>query len=145
MRRLEDEVSELSKKLRDISIRADSLLRTVEKGIVDQPKARDAVFKAEAMLAERRKRDRVFDGLELFGEPAWDMLLDLFVAQARVQRVSITSASIASAVAPTTALRYLRRLQEQGLLDEYADPFDKRRRYVRLSDTGLDLINRALD
>ena len=40
---------------------------------------------------------------ELFGDPAWDMLLDLTAARAEHTRVSVTSLCIASAVPPTGA------------------------------------------
>src|SRR6478752_9623819 len=45
---------------------------------------------AESEYKSRRQRAKFIDA-DLLGEPAWDMLLDLFVQNARRQRVSVTS------------------------------------------------------
>ena len=73
----------------------------------------------------------------LFADPAWDMLLDLYLADILSQRVSITSLCSASKVPPTTALRWMGTLQGEGLIERAADPYDHRRYYVSLSESGL--------
>src|SRR5690606_24209072 len=65
-------------------------------------------------LRVRRLRDEFLPG-DLFADPAWDMLLDLFAARLEQERVSVSSLCIASAVPPTTALRWIRTLTEKGL------------------------------
>ena len=55
-------------------------------------------------IKSRRMRNEVF-GDNLFGEPAWDMLLDLYASHLEQKRVSVSSLQIASAVPGTTALR----------------------------------------
>src|SRR5690606_9764038 len=67
------------------------------------------------LLRARRLRDEFLPG-DLFADPAWDMLLDLFAARLEQERVSVSSLCIASAVPPTTALRWIRTLTEKGLL-----------------------------
>jgi len=57
---------------------------------------------AKQTYAERRKRDSVLGSAHLLGEPAWDILLDLYIAQAQAHEVSVSSACIGSAVPPTT-------------------------------------------
>ncbi|HET9629256.1 MAG TPA: MarR family transcriptional regulator [Novosphingobium sp.] len=82
----------------------------------------------------RRRRSRIlFFEESLFGEPAWDLLLDLFIAAKERKRVPVTSACIGSAVPTTTALRWLSLLEERGLVVREADPADARRIFVRLS------------
>lgn len=88
-----------------------------------------------AMLRARRLRER-FLPPELFGEPAWDMLLDLFAAQIERTKVAVSSLCIAAAVPPTTALRTIRSMTEQGLFARIADPADKRRVFIELTDTA---------
>ena len=56
------------------------------------------------LITERRQRAKSF-GSELFADPAWDMLLDLFLAMLQKKRISISSACIAS------SLRYQRSFQ----------------------------------
>lgn len=81
----------------------------------------------------RRLRDQFF-GTGLFEEPGWDCLLDLFAAELEGTRVSVSSLCIAAAVAPTTALRWISKLTEAGLLQRQPDPFDRRRAYMELSE-----------
>ncbi|MYL96739.1 MarR family transcriptional regulator [Novosphingobium sp. FGD1] len=85
---------------------------------------------------DRRRRNKIFRSEDLFGEPAWDILLDLFIAAKERRRVSVTSACIGSAVPSTTALRWIAILEKQGLLVREADPGDARRVYVKLSARG---------
>lgn len=59
---------------------------------------------ARRFYRSRRLRPRVFSDDALFGEPAWDMLLDLFIAEADGKRLSVTAACIGSAVPTSTAL-----------------------------------------
>ncbi|TPG20570.1 hypothetical protein EAH87_07450 [Sphingomonas koreensis] len=86
-------------------------------------------------IKSRRLRDQFFQR-GLFEDPAWDMLLDLFAAELEDVAVSVSSLCIAAAVAPTTALRWIAKLTDAGLLDRRPDPFDKRRAFMVLSDTA---------
>jgi len=95
---------------------------------------------ARQTYEDRRRRNKIFQSEELFGEPAWDILLDLFIAAKERRRVSVTSACIGSAVPSTTALRWISILERQGLLTREADPGDARRVYVRLSPRGYEAM-----
>jgi len=93
-----------------------------------------------AMIRARRLRDQFF-APDLFADPAWDILLDLFAAKLEGQRVAVSSLCIAAAVPPTTALRWIKTLTDMGLLLRAADPQDGRRVYIELSDataSGLE-------
>lgn len=87
------------------------------------------------LLRARRLRDRQF-GTGLFEDPAWDMMLDLFAAHHEGREVSVSSLCIAAAVAPTTALRWIGRMVAAGLFVRRADPADRRRALMTLSDRG---------
>jgi len=84
-------------------------------------------------IKARRMRDQFFESA-LFADPAWDMLLDLFAARLEHARVSVSSLCIAAAVPPTTALRWISTLSEACLIEREADPLDRRRAFIRLSD-----------
>lgn len=84
----------------------------------------------------RRRCDRYLPG-DLFGEPTWDILLDLYVATRENRPVPTTSACIGANVPPTTALRWLRILEARGLVEREEDCRDGRRTFVRLSARGL--------
>ncbi len=76
----------------------------------------------------------------LLGEPAWDILLDLFIQQTKGRHVSTTSACIASAAPMTTALRYLKLLESNGLIQSSRLNQDDRVRVVELSPQGLRVM-----
>ena len=97
---------------------------------------------AREIYATRRSRTAIFDNHELFGEPAWDILLDLYVAHVESKPVSVSSACIGSAAPPTTGLRWLGVLAEQDLILREHDPEDQRRVLVRLTDTGLAAMDK---
>ena len=87
------------------------------------------------VIRARRMRGQFFED-SLFGDPAWDMLLDLFAAGLERRQVSVSSLCIAAAVPPTTALRWIATMNESGLFERRADPSDRRRAYIGLSDKG---------
>ena len=91
---------------------------------------------SRTVYLERRRRNRTFGDAELFGEPAWDILLDLFHAAKQRKRVSVTSACIAADVPSSTALRWIAVLEQKGLVIRESDPSDARRIFVRLSTVG---------
>lgn len=92
-----------------------------------------------SVILARRLRSSYFPD-ELFADPAWDIFLDLLLAEISQQRVSISSACAAAAVPATTALRWLNSLVQQGLINRRADPHDGRRVFVELApDTSLAL------
>lgn len=99
---------------------------------------------AREEYAARRERERLFDVPGLFGEPAWDMLLDIFAVQMGGKRISVTSACIGACVPPTTALRWLTVLEKSGLAERKDDPADARRSFVALTRRGIALVKQYL-
>lgn len=93
------------------------------------------------VIRQRRLRDELFDP-ELFADPAWDMLLDLYAAKLDRSRVSVSSLCIAAAVPATTALRWIKTLTESGLFERHADVHDARRIFVQLSEGATQAMHR---
>ncbi len=91
---------------------------------------------------DRRRREQILGTSDLLGEPAWDILLDLYIAQSTAQEVSVSSACIGSAAPATTGLRWLGVLQEAGLVTRINDDEDHRRVLVKLSPEGADRMDR---
>jgi DNA-binding MarR family transcriptional regulator len=81
---------------------------------------------------------------EMFADPAFDMLLDLYAARLEGSRVAVSSLCIAAAVPATTALRWIKALTDQGLFVRRADPQDGRRVYIALSDQAAEAMGRYL-
>jgi len=98
---------------------------------------------ARELYAARRRRHKTLPA-DLFGEPTWDILLDLYIAAREDRRVPTTSACIGAHVPPTTALRWLRILEARGLVEREDDGRDGRRTFVRLSNRGLASMDDTL-
>ncbi|MHA6768751.1 winged helix DNA-binding protein [Sphingobium ummariense] len=93
------------------------------------------------LLRARRMRADFLPG-DLFADPAWDMMLDLLAARLEHERVSVSSLCIAAAVPPTTALRWIRTLTEQGLVERQNDPRDGRRVFISLTEEAAHGLTR---
>ena len=93
------------------------------------------------VLKLRAARRGIF-GNALFGEPAWEVLLELYEAQLTHRSESVSSLCIASGVPATTALRWIQNLENDGWIERTADPKDRRRVFVKLSQKGQDAMNR---
>jgi len=99
--------------------------------------------RARALIEQRRLRRR-FLPEELFHEPAWDMLLALYVAS-HDHRVMNVKTLVSSADAPvTTSQRWIEHLAKLGLVRRMVDPIDRRRIEVSLSDDGRRAIEAYL-
>ena len=60
----------------------------------------------KACIKARSMREQIF-GTDIFRDPAWDMLLDLYVNRAEGRDTSVSSLCIAGGVPATTGLRYI--------------------------------------
>lgn len=98
---------------------------------------------ARGILRARRERSRHFSS-EIFSEPAWDMLLDLFVNSVEGKRVSTTSLCIASGSPATTGLRWISILEQESLIHRTHEKVDKRFTYVSLSKEGYIQVKLTL-
>lgn len=96
------------------------------------------------MLRQRRMREQHFPA-DLFADPAWDMLLDLYAARLERQPVSVSSLCIAAAVPATTALRWIKTMTDAGIFLREADPQDGRRIFIALSDGACDAMARYFE
>lgn len=146
LQRLADEVQRIARALSDLAVMDAAPLRGVSDALIDfraEPTRRtvgaDIVTATDirAIIRLRRLRDRFFRS-DLFADPAWDMLLDLMAARLERMRVAVSSLCIAAAVPPTTALRWIKTLSENGILIRVADPEDGRRAFIELSDGAAD-------
>lgn len=98
---------------------------------------------ASAEYQSRRLRERMIK-FSAFADPAWDMLLDLFIEGSKGKLVSVKSACIASRAPNTTALRYIQLLQDEGLIAKRGDPADGRRQLLALTVEGRRQMVRYL-
>jgi DNA-binding MarR family transcriptional regulator len=103
---------------------------------------------AEEIYKVRRKRDIQFEqffGDGLFCEPAWDVLLDLYINNARQKSISVSSACLASAAPATTALRHISELVRRRLVIRYPHPDDRRVFVLQLSQLAVSVMEGLLN
>ena len=103
-----------------------------------KPDRVDAVL-VRRLIKLRRDRERFFPA-DIFADPAWDMLLDLFAARLEGKRVPVSSLCIAAAVPTTTALRWIRSLTEAGIFMRQVDRDDARRSHVEIAPAAADAM-----
>ncbi|MCK8456714.1 MULTISPECIES: winged helix DNA-binding protein [Sphingomonas] len=90
---------------------------------------------ARRLYEVRQLRDTLLGGT-LFSEPAWDILLDLFISDHEGRRLSVSAVCIGARSPSATALRYLSILQDAGLVERTRDERDGRRSHVQLTVSG---------
>ncbi|MBU6253205.1 MAG: MarR family transcriptional regulator [Alphaproteobacteria bacterium] len=149
LQRLADEVGRIARTLASLSAQAplaEARLADMRPGFFGEPPGVDHPPNARdirEMIRMRRLRDRFFDA-SLFADPAWDMLLDLMAARLEGVQVAVSSLCIAAAVPPTTALRWIKLMTDNGLFERVSDPVDGRRVFIRLSDNSAEAMTRYL-
>lgn len=135
---LAEDLIAIAVRLRDVGVnRSDQPTKAETIAFRPVRAARSHLALARKTYAVRRKRSAIFGNADLFGEPAWDIMLDLFIAHGDGKQVSVSSACIGSAAPATTGLRWLAVLADEGLILRESDPQDQRRVLVQLSDAGL--------
>lgn len=92
----------------------------------------DLVAAASSLLRGLAKQPD-FGAKDVVFNPAWQLLLELFVAQLEGRPVPVTNACLSLGTAQTTALRFLTDLERRSLIASVSDPADGRRRLIRLT------------
>jgi hypothetical protein len=130
--------------LREIASRLDDLLLENSRDL--EPNERpdlEFVDLARRIYKARRLRDRCITA-SIFADPAWDMLLDLYIASFEDRRVRTTGACHGAQVPVTTGLRWLDKLQKNGLVSRHGSASDLRLTHVALTSLGRDQMSQFL-
>lgn len=99
---------------------------------------RELAATARAMLARRCRRDRIIGAPELFGEPALDILLDLYLKAIDAADATLPNAIGATSAPPTTARRYVAQFERRGWLKTVGTETGDH--HLSLTEEGLCLI-----
>lgn len=68
----------------------------------------------------------------------------MYIAKYQGRGVSITDAALLVNIPLTTTLRYLKILEDKGILQRDSDRHDKRRAWLRLREKGILIVERSL-
>ena len=123
-----DKVLDIQSSLKQLAnAAADAAMSSSEPGALE--------IRIRRILKLRSSRRRIF-GDDLFGEPAWDMLLELYLAKLAGKNEAVSSICLASGVPFTTALRWLKHLEKDDWVRRSADTKDARRILLFLTPRG---------
>lgn len=98
------------------------------------------VEKARVQFHDRRRRLSVFPR-SMFGEPAWDMLLALYIHDLAGQRQTIGSLLQFSGTSLSTAKRWLSFLADHDLVRRDDHPTDLRTAFLSLSPNAREKLD----
>ncbi|MES2902955.1 MAG: hypothetical protein V4696_02100 [Pseudomonadota bacterium] len=98
------------------------------------------IAKELGLVLEARSRRAKFLPLQVFSEPAWDMLLQLYAAHVAGRRISIENLCALSAAPASIAMRWLNSLVDLGLAEKTLCGNDPPS-LVQLTRTGLDAMD----
>jgi DNA-binding MarR family transcriptional regulator len=90
---------------------------------------------AARLVASRKLRSGLFDP-NLFGEPAWDILLSLYVIHNDRRRMSIRALADHCELPLTTMQRWLDYLSQRDLVRRLSNPADHRVIYIEMAEKG---------
>lgn len=100
---------------------------------------------AAKWLYDQRRRREQYLPPEMFGEPAWDILLILYWAQHSQRRLSVSSVCASAGAPNTTALRYIEHLCRSGYIVRRPHPTDRRVSWLSLSNDADQRIGQYLE
>lgn len=125
--------------LEDLSIRLSSQAK-VAKDHIEQlkPSAPSTALAAARSLIRTRLAARATFKNDLFQDPAFDMLLTVFVAGEERYELSGTAVIAGGGVPPTTGLRWLTKLEALGMIRRENHQTDKRRQIITLTEETRD-------
>lgn len=101
------------------------------------------VSRARIVFNSRRLRERYFDS-QLFGEPAWDILLLLYISEQSSARMTATSLVELVHTPPTTVARWLNHLEMAELIERQDHPTDRRTVFIKLREKGRAALDSYL-
>lgn len=143
-----DDLAALSREAAYLAKQLDALARWQSTGLATNaagvaPTREQLVRLAREELRMRRLREKMLPA-HLFADPAWDILIDLFVTQHAGQPAYMSAISMGAPVPLTTALRWLSKLEASGLIERSGDPSDGRRVHVALTSAAEQAITQWL-
>lgn len=109
-----------------------------------EPISRDELIaRANAVLQTRRLRAQHFNR-GMFAEPAWDILLLLYLADSSEGRQTIGHLAELVDTPLTTVLRWVGYLEKEHLAERKHHPTDRRIVFIKLTDKGRTALDAFL-
>ena len=124
--------------------RVDSLADETRKLIAEAAQAAaakggDLTDFARRILTSRGNDNRPLHTM-LFTNPAWDILLNLYIAETEGRGMTVLDCCLASVVRQSVALRWLTYLKQEGMVLEVTDITQPRQTQIQLSESTKSAI-----
>ena len=101
------------------------------------------VSRARIVLGARRIREQYFRR-DLFGEPAWEILLALYIAEDSGARFTTSKLADWLGAPLSTVIRWVKTLEEDALVGRLDHPTDRRIVFIRLLEEGRQALDAYL-
>jgi DNA-binding MarR family transcriptional regulator len=127
----------------EAQVRADLRLGSGERKAASDLDSAALVSLARKEFEGRKARLRYFSK-SMFGEPAWDILIALYMTDVAGPRQTVGRITQMANAPPTSALRWLAYLERDKLIVREPHPTDRRVTFVELTDRGRTAIKNYL-
>jgi DNA-binding MarR family transcriptional regulator len=97
---------------------------------------------ARAEAKRRADRRELFGAYDVLSDPAWDILLELYIAGLSGSGLYASVVGTEAGIPQSTALRWLTVLEKSGLVRRHLDQFDKRRQWVGVTPRARGLMEK---
>lgn len=104
-----------------------------------RPGSAELLDRARAIVAARRRRETIFNKA-ILGEPAWELLLLLYIGAFESRR-TIGRLSELARISKSTAIRWIDTLECRGLVHRSPHPTDRRALFVELTQKGRQAMD----
>ena len=123
------------------AVRLLELLKTHRNGS-DEGRSRENLLLTARFLFDAREGRAAHFSPAMFGEPAWDLLLALYLTQADVPAPAVSSLAKTAGIPITTAFRWIDYLEERHLVERQRSSADGRALTIALSKDGRARLER---
>lgn len=112
----------------------DTRMTNPNESLVEQHAERRRLRMIAQDIQMRRSARDTFIKTAIFGEPAWDMLLALYVAELTRERYTVTQVASYSGGSASTALRWISCLESEGYIRQWPHLADGRCHFLGLTN-----------
>ena len=114
---------------------------TTDSVFIDDRNRRQLIAEARKTVIDRKRRAQLFPK-QMFGEAAWDLLLGLYIFDAEGPRFTVSNILNFADVPPTTGLRWLCYLEQEGLVTRREHPTDGRSALIDLTAKAREALDK---
>lgn len=131
-----DELSALKSNIAEISEKVENQLRA---DILDNDDNKLLRVFVSRYMENRNLRNKMISQ-DLFSDPCWDILMDVFSARLNDKNISVSAVATAGNMPHTTGLRYIDTLEKIGYIYRERDDWDGRRIFVKMTDDTFRMM-----